>query len=356
MALEVAAPDTVSPVTKGRAIPLLVLALALAGCGGDSPAEPPAPTVPTPTAPPAPPPPPDPPGIPIVRLAAEGTDYVEWEWDAVEGATLYRVDLAEGDELANRRQTSTEATRYRWEGLPPDQLVVIWVRAVAETAGGRAVSDWSRRIWGVTAPETAPVPRECSDERDRVERLPAAVVPEWDGTPFRVDVIDNFPHPRADVVTHILEPVAQAAAIIERQLGYPIIERGELIPAPEGVAPGWNADLGAYTEDCPLPRDRGQIIGFFMADRLETSANALAHSSRCGTFAYLDVPGARLNAGTTIHEIWHLFGFVHHHQHDPVEERGVPMSKRLTRSGDRTTEQTLTHADVDILRCIFPDR
>lgn len=200
------------PVTEARAPALLALALSLAACGGEEPEEPPAPTVPPPSPAPAPPPPPDPPGIPIVRLTAEGSDYVEWEWDPVEGATRYVVDLAEGRTLENRREDTTENPCYRMVGLDPDQPVVIWVRAIRETAAGSAAGDWSHRVWGVTSiPASEMEPRTCTDERVHAERF-SGFVREWDGTPFRVDVVDTFPDrvSRAAVVEHLLDAVALA--------------------------------------------------------------------------------------------------------------------------------------------------
>lgn len=336
-----------------RAVPFAAILLATA-CGQNATAPAPALPSPAPSAPTTTPAQPEPPEIPIVQLSHVGRDFVEWEWDPVEGATRYVVDVAEGRTLDNRRQDTTEDSRYRMVGLEPDQLVVIWVRAIRETAGGTAASDWSHRVWGVTSnPASETEPRACTDEKARAEARLARARPdwtfitEWDGTPFRVDVMDTFPDhvPRADVIQHLLDAVALADEKIEQQIGYRIIERGELLPVPEGIEPGWNEDLRAFRINCPLPRERGQILGLYMD--LEPGWGAQAHS-RCGAFSYFR--SSRLNGGTTIHEIWHLFGFEHDFETDLLESGvGVAMSKALTSGG------VLTYADIDALRCIFPE-
>ena len=60
---------------------------------------------------------------------------------------------------------------------------------------------------------------------------------EWDGTPFRVDIVRNFP----DFVTEadlqqLLDPIGRLADQIELQLGYPVLEMGDLIEVPAGSA------------------------------------------------------------------------------------------------------------------------
>ena len=331
--------------------------LAAVGCGGGKDGR----SVAPPTAPeaPAPAPPTEPPNKPIVRLSEEGQDFVEWAWEPVEGATGYEASLALGDSLDDRTLVRPEALVYRWEGLDPAQLAVIWVRAIRETAGGRAVSEWSDRVWAVTLPPSGlpTEPTTCTDERARAEEH-SDFVREWDGTPFRVDVIANFPDrvPSASVVEHLLAPVALVDEKIEHQLGYRIIEMGDLIPVPEGMRSGWNEDAVAFRVNCPLRRERGQIHGFYMDDLNQNPlAGAQAHA-RCGAFSYLRPGADRLSGGTTIHEIWHLFGFVHSDDGDFLAQgRGVAMSVRLTRSGGVTALQALTWPDIDLLRCIFPE-
>ena len=113
----------------------------------------------------------------------------------------------------------------------------------------------------------APPRRECTDERERATTFSPVLLPKWDGMPFRVDMIRNFPESVTEEdLVQLLAPVGLLADKIERQLGYRILEMGEVIPVPDGMPPGWNEDEAAFRRNCPLPRDRGQITGFYMAD------------------------------------------------------------------------------------------
>ena len=208
-----------------------------------------------------------------------------------------------------------------------------------------------------------PTLRLCADERERAETH-SRVVFEWDGTPFRVDMIRNFPDfvTEADIAS-LLAPVGLLADKIERQLGYQILEMGEVIPIPRGTPPGWDEDMLAFWRNCPLPRDRGHILGFYMDDVLESVPNAGAFAyPGCGAFTYLrpgvarrwPCSGCSLD-GATVHEIFHVLGFVHADAY-PLLERGdgVAMSEQLTDSDPWRGADAVTWADIDLLRCIFP--
>ena len=110
-----------------RILAVSICIAALVGCGGDgaapTTAPPPAPT-PTPPAPP-PPPPPVPPAAPSgLRVAASGADFIEWTWNAVEGADGYDAQFS-----------STEAFTDEHEIIPPDR------RAGLLPAGGTRSRD-----------------------------------------------------------------------------------------------------------------------------------------------------------------------------------------------------------------------
>ena len=210
----------------------------------------------------------------------------------------------------------------------------------------------------------APPLRECTDQQERAKTHSPVLLPKWDGTPFRVDMIRNFP----DFVTEedlvqLLAPVGLLADKIERQLGYRILEMGDVIPVPDGVPPGWNEDEAAFRRNCPLPRERGQITGFYMADTNGGAPTAGAQANpRCESFSYLSpglgpgrwpCPGCYLD-GVTLHEIFHVLGFVHDDDYDFLARgEGVAMSNPLTRGGGRDA-QAVRWPDIDLLRCIFP--
>jgi len=210
-----------------------------------------------------------------------------------------------------------------------------------------------------------PERRDCTDERQRALNH-SRFVEEWDGTPFRVDIINSFPDHVTDAeVATLLEPVALLDEKIKGQLGYRILEAGDVLPVPAGMRPGWNLVTPEFIHTCQLPRDRGQILGYYTDasnDPPGPGADGQANPG-CGTFTYLKrfstiwpCPGCEEDA-LTLHEMFHVLGYVHS---DNDEERlaagsGVRMSWPLT----RTTwpgAATVLWTDIDLLRCIFPER
>ena len=108
-----------------------------------------------------------------------------------------------------------------------------------------------------------PQPRACTNER-RFAASFSDFVREWDGTPFRVDMIHNFPDvgTEADVV-ELLDAVGLLADKIEDQLGYRILEMGDVIPVPEGMRPGWNegrAEIPAHLPASAGPRTDPRLL------------------------------------------------------------------------------------------------
>ncbi|MXW70022.1 MAG: hypothetical protein F4Z74_01040 [Acidobacteria bacterium] len=225
----------------------------------------------------------------------------------------------------------------------------------------------------------APEPRICTDERERAlrfhpERGGPVVVKEWDGTPIRVDLIHNFPDSVTEAdVADLLDAVGLLADKIEDQLGYRILEEGDVIPVPEGMRPGWNEDGTEFWNTCPLPRERGQIQGFFMDHIVDwhPTSDGQAHPP-CGDYAYnrpfvtywpcrgcederTPDPYNHYVDGLTHHEIFHLLGFIHTEDDERIARReGVPMTWTLRASQGPGAEAVLWQ-DIDALRCIFPE-
>ena len=137
-------------ISRGETFVAVLALLAVLSCdpggGGIDPAT-------APTAPPAPqsapPPAPEPPSAPVVRVTA-GQDFVEWNWDPVEGATSYEGHAHPHPLPPGQRpplQDILEPT-FRVDGLAPGETWDFSVRAVRETAGGRAVSPWAKNPSG----------------------------------------------------------------------------------------------------------------------------------------------------------------------------------------------------------------
>ena len=145
-----------------RILAVSICIAALVGCGGDGAAPTTAPPPAPPPSPPAPPPP-EPPATPSgLRVAASGADFIEWTWNAVEGADGYDVQFspneafAEEDEIIVR---TAEQISYRREGLEAGTTAHLRVRSASGTGEERITSDWSTHVSGMTeAPAPPPEP------------------------------------------------------------------------------------------------------------------------------------------------------------------------------------------------------
>ena len=128
---------------------ILAAGLALAGCSDESPAPAPAPAPAPPTAPPAP----DPVGVPGgLSVIATGSDFLEFSWEAVVGATGYEIQLTlkEDDWTSVATATVTTTTRR----FPVAAATTGWARVRAHE--GDRQSAWSETASGTST--AAPVP------------------------------------------------------------------------------------------------------------------------------------------------------------------------------------------------------
>ena len=158
-------------ISKRWVLTLGLLALASCGGGADStPAAPPA--APTP----APEPPPTPPGQPTgIRVVDVGLDYLVWAWHPVDNATGYEGHAFPFGTPASERPplTVTVEPTLRADGLESGTLMGFFVRAIRETAGGRAVGPWSNQGTGKTLTPPAPPMTVTGTVRARGGRLPS---------------------------------------------------------------------------------------------------------------------------------------------------------------------------------------
>ena len=343
----------------------VLAALLFGSCGGGTDGKPVAPPT-APTTPVAPIPEPEPGPVTGIEVADVGPDFVLWTWDPLPGAIRYQARVFPDAGYVSRRENELREPSLLLDGLEPGTAVKISVRAIANSAEGPVGWPWSEFAVAETLP---PPPRDCTDERERALNQ-SQFVREWDGTPFQVDMIRNFPdYVTEDNVAELLGAVGLLADKIERQLGYRVVEMGEVLPVPEGVPPDWDTDHRVYRRNCWLPRDSGQVYGFYMDSVLASTpaAGAQAHA-RCGAFTYLRPgverlvdtttgewpcpdPGCSLD-GATMHELFHVLGYAHIDREDP--NRGVEMSRALDDSAGTPGAQSVIWSDIDALRCIFP--
>ena len=224
-----------------------------------------------------------------------------------------------------------------------------------------------------------PPSRNCALDRREVYRHPAGfILDEWDGrTPIRVDMVDNFPSFITDEdLEDLLAPIGELADDIEAQLGYRILEMGEVIPVPRGARSGWDKDYHAYGPGL-LPRDKGQLLAFYMDD----DSSFWDHRGGAPMVAFTDTGSTSYNRRTMgdwwqdtdeccigrwsangrhgqvlVHEVFHLLGF--EHPDVPFGTPGVRMAWGSTVvpwvSGSRV--HYASEKDIEVLQCLFPRR
>ena len=181
-------------------------------------------------------------------------------------------------------------------------------------------------------PPPPPPPRVCTDERERA-RANSVLPREWDGTPFLVDLFDHFPAAAgAGYPEDQLEVVRATAERIEEQIGYRIIEAGNVVPVPEGLPEGWN-DPERWGRTCHEWREPGRAVGIHLTELPagHRGGGALSAMSSCAEFAYWvgDGPGDGFwYRNAVVHEVFHLLGFKHPNPNDGPESPESPCRRR----------------------------
>ncbi len=221
-------------------------------------------------------------------------------------------------------------------------------------------------------------------DEHRVARKYSKIVAEWNGTPFRVDMIRNFPEFVTDRdLYEQLEPISVLSKQVEDQIGYSIVEMGTIIDVPVGAVHRWNEDFEYYWNNDSgsnlLPREPGQILVFYMNDdnpRRWDQFGGSPHSAHicCGTISYnkrtmgrwwrdedpccVDENSANGRYGHVIvHELFHLLGF-RHPDDEPPELGGVPMCEgHLYRPWTiGASRHSASREDIELLRRVFPEK
>ena len=377
---------------------LVVTVASCLGCGGDSPSNPAGPSGP-PTQSASPSLPPNVRSVVITTLPFDPVGYAVGETigiqitfsEAVTVSGSPRLALEIGDDTRHAawdEDTSAGAfVVFRYEVTLEDRDedgISIGADALdlgggaIENAGGveadvgigeHAITDDDRHLVLGAPPE-----RECGEERSLARRFSASVVSEWDGTPFRVDMVRNFPEFVTDAdLQQLLDPIGRLAHQIETQLGYRIVEMGDLIEVPSGAPAGWDQDFERYWRNDLLPREPGQILVFYLNDDNPEYWDGRGGSTMnahlcCGTISYNKrslgplwtgedpcCEGNTIQREGIVHELFHLLGFKHVVDHEHLV--GIKMSRGALDLPWETGSPTYyaTWTDVDNLRCIFPE-
>lgn len=381
-------------------VALLLVALALLpGCGSDSGSTPAAPASPPSVAsPPARTPPPTPPsvqGLTITTSPFDPRGYAVSETIGVQltfsqavtvsGSPRLKLGVGEDvrDALLDEEGSDGAFVAFRYVVTLEDRDEDgISIGADALDASGGAIrntngvdadlgigdhaiaDDGDHLVLGGATTQA------CGDQRSLARQHTGVVVREWDGTPFRVDIVRNFPDLVSDdYLLGELDAVGRLAEQIETQLGYRILERGDLIDVPARARDSWDQDFDRYWRDDLLPREGGQLLAFYLNDDNAAwggEGSPMSAHICCGTTSYnrrffraphwTEWTGPNSPQGEAIvHEVFHLLGFKHYYdQHELI---GVQMSPggldRPWLTGSQIYYTTWT--DIENLRCIFPE-
>ena len=340
---------------------LVALLLAVAGCGTGTDGRPVAPPT-TSTPPPAPPP-----GQPTgVRVVERGQDFLVWAWEPVRGATGYEGHAFRHGIPASERpphQVTVEPT-FRAEGLEAGVRIGFFVRAIRETAGGRAVGPWSDYAQTYTLAPDRPV-AACSNERQLAldYEIRARLVHEWNPErPFRVWVDEEAIRSGGTQLGNpnflkeqVLEPLRVVADRIEERLGYPIFDPDDLLPSQS------SRDIAVRRVDNLGRRDTPWDSRCAPATHAPMSAVAALATVQYNDYFFdpaVACSGFDTNrrGKTIVHELAHLFAMKHAASTGDASSRrrnGVHMSEPLTGSFffDRAN---ILPTDIDAIGCVFP--
>ena len=224
---------------------MLGAGLVLSGCGDDdstttTPAPAPAPPAPAPT------PTLDAPGG--LTVASSGTDYIEFRWEAVEGASGYEIQLSttEGDFSSVSTATVT-GTMHRFS-VEPGTTAYARVRAVSDEANN---SDWTEAVTGMS--NAAPLVLATPTVRVKATGLDFLEW-EWDAVEnaqgYQLQVADSEDGlDLAELET--ITATSHRVTVEPETTMYIRVRAGVLLPAP--AAGDWSEAVMATSDMAPSP-------------------------------------------------------------------------------------------------------
>ena len=224
---------------------MLGAGLALTGCGDDDSST----TTPAPAPTPAPQPPaPEPPGTPAnLRVADTGVDYIEFAWDAVEGATGYEVQMSmtEGD-FGQAMMATVTGTMHKFM-VAAETTAYGRVRATNDDGA----SDWSEPAMGMSmaAPMVlgVPVPEVSSTGPDHIEWSWEAIM---NAQGYQVQVADSMDG-LADAEMMATTETSHRVDAEPDMTMYIRVRSAVLLPSP--MASEWSMAVEGMSDVMPMP-------------------------------------------------------------------------------------------------------
>lgn len=211
---------------------------------------------------------------------------------------------------------------------------------------------------------SVPAPRTCSDERELAinkgfsSGVSPLLVHEWTGEPFKFYFDASISESMRGTAELVLAEIEELSEVIEDQIGYSILESAGWIPGSER---GFDFSDNNITRcegwrHAERPSETRTEAGTIVATVHPADLPYAAARSHCAVILW-GQGIFKTNYDAAVHEVFHLFGFVHsplvsgQSQAPPGE--GVQMSRTLS-GGWPAPLGGVTYEDIDALRCIFP--
>ena len=224
---------------------MLGAGLVLSGCGDDDSTT----TTPAPAPAPAAPAQPDPVGVPGgLTVSATGEDFIEFSWEAVEGASGYHIQmsLTEGD-FSSAMMNTVTATMHRFT-VAPSTTAYARVRATMDDRE----SDWSDAVMGMSMAASltlgTPMPEVSSTGPDHIEWSWDAVENALAYQVRVADSMDGLDMATAEITTATSHRVTAAA-----ETTMYISVRAAAGPPTSPVVGDWSAPVMGTSDVAPMP-------------------------------------------------------------------------------------------------------
>ena len=216
---------------------------------------------PAPVAPPMPVAPPEPRAVPTgLRISSSGEDFIEWIWNAVEGADGYDVQFSPNEAFTSEDEViarTGEELSYRREDLAAGTSAYLRVRSASGSGDDRITSDWSVHVVGMTAEPPPPPPavptglRISSIGKDFIEWIWNAVEGA-DGYDVQFSVNEVFAD-EAEIITRTAQELVYRREELAAETSAYVRVRSASGSGDDRITSDWSAHVTGMTAEPPPP-------------------------------------------------------------------------------------------------------